>query len=106
MDVQDGAFKDKGETRQTAPTAQGGHCGIPSPTVILVNVHSLWNQVDKPQGNIKYLAEYRKAFLLAFRETWLKEKEAQSDVETDRIGVPFIDLAVTSKSLGREACLC
>ena len=69
---------------------------------------SLRNKVDELQGNVKFLAEYSSACLLAFTETWLKEHDLQSDLEISSFGVPFRmdrDPAVTGKSLGGGLCL-
>ena len=85
-----------------------GHKRIPLPTVILANVQSLRNKVDELQANVKFLAEYSSACLLAFTETWLKEHDIQSDLEIDGFGVPYRldrDPAVTGKSLGGGLCL-
>lgn len=42
--------------------------------------------------------EYKGIFLFAFTETWLKDQHKSSDLEIDRLGVPFCDdLTVTNK---------
>lgn len=84
------------------------HRRTPLPTVILANVQSLRNKVDELQANVKFLAEYNSARLLAFTETWLEEQHLQSDLEINGFGVPFRlerDPAVTGKSLV-GACVC
>lgn len=51
---------------------------------------------------------YRNTCLLALTESWLKERDPQSDLEIDGFGVLFClgtDLAVTSESLGSGDCL-
>lgn len=76
---------------------------IPLPTIImLANVQSLRNKVDELQANVKFL-EYKSACVLPITETWLKDYDPQSDLESDGFGKPFRldrDPTVTGKSLG------
>lgn len=69
---------------------------------MLANVQSLCNKVDELQTNVKFLEEYKTACLLADTETWLKDCDAQSNLENNGFGKPFRleDLEKTGNSLG------
>lgn len=70
---------------------------------MLANVQSLRNKVDELQANVKLLEEYKSACLLAVTETWLKDRDAQSDLKIDGFGEffrPDRDHTKASKSHG------
>lgn len=57
------------------------------PTIMLGNVQSLPNKVDELQANVKFLEEYKGECVLAVTETWLKDRDAQSDLKIDGFGL-------------------
>lgn len=78
-----------------------GLCHISLSTIMLSNVQSLCNKVDELQA--KFLEEYKSACLLAVTETWLKDRDAQSNLKIDVFREPFHldrDHIKTGKSLG------
>ena len=52
----------------------------PLPTIILTNVRSLRNQIDKLLAPAQYLTEYRDSCLLCFSETWLNTRGGSTNI--------------------------
>lgn len=55
--------------------------------IILSNAQSLRNKMDKLQENVWFQHEFRDACLLVFTETWLSERELDTDVAIDGFGI-------------------
>lgn len=81
---------------------------IPLPSVIMANVQSLRNKVDELQGNVRFHKDFKDCGVLAFSETWLSERDHDSDLYLDGFGTPFRldhNAKVTGKTQGGGVCL-
>lgn len=57
-------------------------------SIIVGNVQSLRNKIDKLQTNVKYMPEYKNTCVIALTESWLKEHDLSQDYELDGFGQP------------------
>lgn len=81
---------------------------IPLPMVIMGNVQSLRNKVDKLQGNVRWQKDFRDCCVMAFTETWLTERNQDSHLFIDGFEAPFCldrKAEVTRKTQGGGVCL-
>ena len=81
---------------------------IPLPSIILSNARSLRNKIDELQANVRFQHEFRDACLLAITETWLSEKDSDTELAIDSFGSPMQldrDAAATGMSRGGGVCL-
>lgn len=82
---------------------------MPLPSIILSNARSLRNKTEELQALVRHQHEFKEACILAFTETWLGERDADSDLAIDGFGVPFRNdraPATTGKSCGGGVCAC
>lgn len=80
---------------------------IPLPTITLANIQSLRGKIDELRANVQSLEEYKNSCLLALTETWLKERDADSELDIPGFGEPLRldrNSTVTGKSLGGGVC--
>ena len=81
---------------------------IPLPSIILSNVRSLRNKIDELQANVRFQHYFRDACLLAITETWLSERDSDTELSIDSFGSPVRldrDAAATGMSRGGGVCL-
>ena len=79
---------------------------LPLPSMILGNAQSLRNKMDELQGNARFLKD---CCVMAFTETWLTERDQDSDLMISGFGAPQRldrDSEVTKKTQGGGVCLC
>lgn len=55
----------------------------------MANVQSLRNKVDELQGNVRFQKDLKDCGVLAFSETWLSERDFDSDLSLNGFGAPF-----------------
>lgn len=75
--------------------------------MVLANVLSLWNKMDKLQANICHLCEFRDACVLAFTETWLNVTDSDLSVDIKCFGPPIHldrDCEVMGRTQGGGVC--
>ncbi len=78
------------------------------PSVILGNVQSIRNKMDELQGNARFLKDYKDCCVMAFTETWLTERDQDSELVIGGFGAPRrLDRSgvVTGKAQGGGVCL-
>ena len=81
---------------------------LPLPSMILGNVQSIRNKLDELQGNVRFLKDYKDCCVMAFTETWLTERDQDSDLMITGFGAPHrVDRnsEVTNKTQGGGVCL-
>lgn len=81
---------------------------IPLPSVVLANAQSLRNKTDKLQALVRFQHDFRDACQLAITETWLTDRDSDSDLSLDGFGAPVRPdraASVTGKSQGEGVCL-
>lgn len=82
---------------------------IPLPSMIMANVQSLRNKADELQGSsIHFQKDFKDCGVLAFSETWLSERNLDSDLSLDGFGTPFCldrNAEATGKTQGGRVCL-
>ena len=64
------------------------------PSILLANVSSLrlapsTNKLDEVQANVRFLTEFRDAYVMYFTETWLDETIPWNYLNIDGFGEPF-----------------
>ncbi|XP_073717881.1 uncharacterized protein [Misgurnus anguillicaudatus] len=81
---------------------------LPLPSMILGNVQSLRIETDELQGNALFLKDYKDCCVMAFTETWLTERDQDSDLMISGFGVPYRldrNSEVTKKTQEGGVCL-
>lgn len=81
---------------------------IPLPSIILTNAQSLRNKTDKLQAHVRFQREFRDSCLLAITETWLSDRDSDTDITMDGFGSPVRldrDAGATGMSRGGGVCL-
>jgi hypothetical protein len=81
---------------------------LPLPSMILGNVQSLRNKMDELQGNARFLKDFKECCVMAFTETWLTERDQDSDLMISGFGAPHHldrNSEVTKKTQGGGVCL-
>jgi hypothetical protein len=72
----------KGQTeRSLVRLRRRAHCS-PLPSIILANVQSLDNKVDKIRARVAFQRDVRDCNILCFTETWLTRNTLKESVET------------------------
>ena len=79
----------------------------PLPSIILSNARSLRNKVDELQANVRFQHEFRDACLLAITETWLSERDSDTELAIDSFGSPVrIDRDAAAAGMSRGGGIC
>ncbi len=81
---------------------------IPLPSIILINAQSLRKKTDELQAHAHFSHEFRDACILAVTETWLAEKDWDSELVIDGFGAPLRtdrDAQTTGKTRRGGVCL-
>lgn len=76
--------------------------------MVLSNVQSLRNTLDKLQANVCHLHEFRDACVMVFTETWLTDMELDSSLDINGFGPPICldrDRMVKGRTQGGGVCL-
>ena len=80
---------------------------IPLPSIILSNARSLRNKADDLQDNVRFQHEFRDACLLAITETWLSERDSDTELAIDSFGSPVrIDRDAAAAGMSRGGGIC
>ena len=56
--------------------------------LLLGNMQSIQNKMDKLQGNARFLKDYKDCCVIVFIETWLTERNQDSDLMISGFGAP------------------
>lgn len=58
-------------------------------SIILINAQSLCNKTDELQAHVRFCHEFRDTCILAVTETWLAERDLDSELVIDGFGAPL-----------------
>lgn len=78
----------------------------PLPSILLANIQSLCNKLDKRHTRIKHQRDFRGSCILAFTEKWLEPNMPECGVTPDGFTIYHQDrTAVSGKTRGGGVCL-
>lgn len=80
---------------------------ISLPSIILSNAQSLRNKMDELQAHVRFQHEFRDACLLAITETWLSERDLDTEEAIDGFGAPVrLDRDADLTGMSRSGGVC